>query len=73
MHTQRINLILHHDPVEFTSVLLPEPNGATAMRYSTVECRQALEQLNRYLREWCNFVMREKFCYIKLIEPEGFL
>lgn len=84
MHTQRINLLLTHDvPLALDSLIIPtrststssssnEPTPTSArLHFAQVECRRALEQLGQFLRDWCDFAVREKQMYVKFVRFES--
>lgn len=75
MHTQRINLLLTHDsPLSFDALIFPTRSNSNAadvslssVRFAQVECRRALELLTQFLRDWCDFAVREKQMYVKFV------
>ena len=73
MHTQRINLLLTHDtPLALDSLIIPTRSNSdpssTRLHFAQVECRRAFELLSQFLRNWCDFAVREKQMYVKFVQ-----
>ncbi|XP_050400458.2 KICSTOR complex protein SZT2 [Patella vulgata] len=63
MHCHLIGLVMEHDMPLPKYLHIPNSSG----RFHSIACMQAQTELNKTLREWTTFVLRENMSYIKLL------